>query len=604
MADNNLNNLEQQSIRAQQEATSAQNQFVEKQKVYQQLLNELAKSGQLNLKEGADLAKVEKLLNQVLQERIRQEQLRKKIVDEVTKNDKKLAEVKAQEANVAKARVEQERKILEQETRERNKFSNKIKSWSWWTGEDSSNVGLQAIRSAEKISGGIDSIFSGNFLSGAKEIGSAFPKIAKLMGGPLSIAIQATISGLTKLDKGFASFRKNIVENTGGVYSPFLGGNRTGTIIDNATMKIALRHNYGYDDKISELSATAIQSSGLGRLLDSNNKLDTGRLAFRAINQAASYNYLGSLGVQQGSIDKLFSIYRNLEGRSENSTLAKQYRLSELFKRSNYMSINEGVSQSISLYEQTKSLGTNFDWAAQTVKKFDKALQLGEVSLNDFASVTKSIRGADTGRATGIAAMIKDIAIRNGIELPKEFMGSSDLGAGLYLQTRKGLGDKNIQKAIKLLGLQIQSGMSLGSTEYDQARGLQMILQGIFGSSISPEMALDIQQGGNWASILGGKSNIESNEGQDANELRKNARKYYTNGLSFMEEAGKAFKTLADWITTGAAVTVSNPIEAIKIVPLSSLGGPAGTLLGLGLVGRNAINQSMESQKTIANEGN
>lgn len=603
MADNDLNNLEQQSMRAQQAATDAQNQFDEKQKVYQQLLNELAKSGQLNLKEGADLAKVEKLLNQLLQERIKQEQLRKKIVDEVTKNDKKLAEIKAQEANVAKARVEQERKILEQETRERNKFSNKIKSWSWWAGQDSSNVGLQAIRSAEKISGGIDSIFSGNFLSGAKEIGSAFPKIAKLMGGPLSIAIQATISGLNKLDEGFASFRKNIVATTGGVYSPFLGGNITSAIIADKTMKIALRERYGYDDKISELSATAIQSSGLGRLLDSNNKLNINKLSTRLYSQAASYNYLGSLGIQQGSIDKLFSIYRNLEGRSENSTLAKQYRLSELFKRSNYMSIDEGVSQSISLYEQTKSLGTNFDWAAQTVKKFDKALQLGEISLNDFASVTKSIRGADAGRATGIAAMIKDVAIRNGIELPKEFMESSDLGAGLYLQTRNGLGNKNIQKAIKLLGLQIQGGMNLGSTRYDQARGLQMILQGIFGSNISPEMALNIQQGGNWTNILGGRSNIETNEKTDAEKLKEKAHEYYSNGLSFMKEVKIGFKTITDWITTGAAMTLSNPKEAIKVIPYS-LGGPAGVIVGLGSIGRDTINQSAESQLTIANEGN
>lgn len=437
--------------------------------------------------------------------------------------------------------------------------------------------------SARQMAGGIESILEGRFGSGARQILSTFPKVANFMAGPYFLAIQAVTSGLLKFDEAIAKAKQQVISSTGGVFSPFRQDSIGASLY---RLRIGERlKNYGLQGKAAEIMGAAYSSTGLGATLDVEGNISKDLLEQRAINQGAALKYMSSLGISEGSINNLLRISRNLEGQSEIGALATQYRLAERFRRSRYMTEDEGMQQSLALYEQTKSLGINFEWASRTVAKFDKALQLGEVSLSDFAAVTRGLRGADTGRATGIAALIKDVAARNGITLPKEFMESSDLGAGLYLQTREGLSNKNIQRALQLAGLQIQGGMSLESGKYDQARGLQMILQGLYGSSVSPEMALRVQETGNWLDILGGRGGVKPEvAAMQADELHNAAKNLYKEERSVAQAISEGIGSLLTAYKAGILVNINehqwgalaqmlNPVTGVSASTKATLKG-------------------------------
>lgn len=450
--------------------------------------------------------------------------------------------------------IKEQKQIIQEQTKKNESFLSRIGFRE--PGKDD----LATQYRARQMAGGIESIMEGRFSSGARQILSTFPKVANFMGGPYFLAIQAVTSGLLKLDDAIYKAKQQVISSTGGVFSPF----RQDTL-GASLYKIRIGErlkDYGLQDKAAEIMGSAYASTGLGATLYTEGPLkgqiNTNLLEQRAINQGAALKYMTSLGISEGSINNLLKISRNIEGQSESAALATQYRLADRFKKSRYMTEDEGIQQSLSLYEQTKNLGVNFEWASKAVARFDRALQLGEVSLSDFAAVTRGIKGSDIGKSTGIAAMIKDIAIRNGIELPEEFMQSSDLGAGLYLQTREGISNKNIQKALKLAGLQIQSGMTTGSGVYDQARGLQMVLQGIFGSNISADMALKVQKTGNWEDILGGRS-FEKPEAvsEQADTLINEAKKLHEEERSVAQAVTEGVGTLINAYKAGILVNIN-----------------------------------------------
>lgn len=408
---------------------------------------------------------------------------------------------------------------------------------------------------ARQIAGGLETIAGGHIGYGIRQIATAFPAVANFMTGPYYLAIKGVTTALKLLDAEIAKTKKEISAITGGVFSPYQN-NYIGSEMYESRIKNGLA-NYGLRDKALDIAKTVIGSTPIGDIYTKNGELNQQVLQSRTINQGAAMNYLGSLGISSDSIEKMFRISRTIEGMGEVGALATQYRLAQRFRTSRFMTEGEGAQQSLSLYEQTKSLGVNFEWASRTVRRFDEALQKGEITLNDFAAVARGIKGADTGRATGIAAMIKETAIRNGITLPKEFMESSDLGAGLYLQTRAGISNKNIQQALKLTGLQIQGGMQSGGTSYDKARGLQMVLNGIFGSNISADAALKIQQSGDWSLLLGGRSGVKPEDAaKQAENLRDESEKFYKNTRSYIEAGTEGIKTFVDEIKQGILIKV------------------------------------------------
>lgn len=449
---------------------------------------------------------------------------------------------------------------------------------------------------ARQMAGGIESVMEGRFASGTRQILSTFPKIANFMGGPYFLAIQAVTSGLLKLDDAIARAKQQVLSSTGGIYSPFRG-DTIGSLIYKEKITSDLR-KYGLQDKASEISNSVFASTGMGAMVygkghPKEGEINPDLLSQRIQTQGAATRYLGSLGISDQLIASILKTNRNIEGMSEIRSQASLYRLAERFKSSRYMTEGEGAQQSFTLYEQLKGLGVNFEWASRTVRKFDEALQKGEVTLNDFAAVSRGIKGSDAGKAAGIASMLKDYAIRNNIILPKEFMEASDRGAGLYLQTRSGISNKNIQRGLTGLFREMSSGINYGSTTFDQAAAIQDLLRGIPNANITADMARNIVQTGNWSDIIGGRSEDSTqNIAVQSQKLLDEAKNYYKEERSyfkaFSDNIGEAFSILK----TGVNVTIQDG-QWYKLLELIS---PAS-----GFVMRDIINKG---ENTINNNPN
>lgn len=540
----------------------------------------IAKANEQIAKNNAEMLRLGQEYNQSIEDQklatesiAKNTDLASKTVDEFNKEVKKatkalkdLREQQEKENKQAKQKYELEVKRIEADNKllmrakqaaENSGFVGFLKKIGFRDDNDKDQTAV-AYR-ARQVAGGIESIFSGNIASGLRQTLSAIPKVANFMGGPYYIALQLTTSALLRLDDAISKTKERILSSTGGVFSPLRDKSLGEQVVYGAALSQRLR-KYGLDDKEAELALAAYGSTGLGAITYTEGPLkgeiNKNLLANRIDSQAAAMRYMGSLGISGDTINKLFGISRNIEGRSEEQALATQYRLAQRFKASRFFTEQEGAQQSISLYEQTKSLGVNFEWASKTVAKFDRALQLGEISLNDFAAVTKSIRGMDQGRAAGIAELVKQTAIEHGIELPEEFMKSSALGAGLYLRTREGLSNKNIQKTLQLLFSGIGSQMNVGSTKYDQASALGLTL-GLSNTNVSPEMLLNVQQG-DWTSLLGGRYSQGTNISDEADKLKSNAQKYYEDVRSYSKSISDRLVVISDALKSGVAVKFSN----------------------------------------------
>lgn len=427
------------------------------------------------------------------------------------------------------------KKIVE----ENNSFSNKIKSWGWWTGQDSSGSGLQAIRTAEKISGGIDSIFSGNFFSGMKEIGQAFPKIAKFMGGPLSIAIQATIKGLTTFDEALSKSTKTAVSITGGMYSNSLGGRSPSGVLQrihnlgfNAELKDSL-YDIGMKDEYENITSSISKSYGIAAYKNKQKDFVS--------SIAYAQKGLGSFGIDANTTNNIVANLRTTEGKDNIGIFAQLRRLTKRFETMKYLSPEQATQQITSLSDQTKMLGTNFEWANQTIIKFERELQKGTMTLSDFASLNRSLQSGGVSRNAGVAAMLSEFASRTGIDLPQSFLSSNVIGRGFALSTEAMLGNDNVARATsgKITEMLNQMGMN---TKDERAGMLQQILSQMFGVNISSEAALksltstgevDLLKSG----VAGTKAFQEKvKEEREAKKYEDEVRKYYVGEESYVNQ--------------------------------------------------------------------
>lgn len=427
------------------------------------------------------------------------------------------------------------KKIVE----ENNRFSNKIRSWKWWAGHDSSGGGLQAIRTAEKISGGIDSIFSGNFFGGMKEIGQAFPKIAKFMGGPLSIALQAAVKGLITFDEALSKSTKTAVSITGGMYSSNLGGRSPSGVLQrihnlgfNAELKDSL-YNIGMADEYENIISSISKSYGIAAYKNKQKDFVS--------SIAYAQKGLGSFGIDANTANNIVANLRTTEGKDNIGISAQLRRLTKRFETMKYLSPERATQQITSLSDQTKMLGTNFEWANKTVIKFERELQKGTMTLSDFASLNRSFQSGGVSRNAGVAAMLSEFASRTGINLPQSFLNSNAIGRGFALSTEAMLGSNSIAKATsgKITEMLDQMGMN---TKDERAGMLQQILSQMFGVNISSEAALKSLTSTGEVDLL--KSRVagtkafqeKAKEEREAKNYEDEVRKYYVGEESYVNQ--------------------------------------------------------------------
>lgn len=412
---------------------------------------------------------------------------------------------------------------------------------------------------ARQMAGGIESIMEGRFSSGLRQLASTVPQIANFMGGPYYLALQTVVGGLLKLDSALSKATKTATSMTGGIYSERLGGleQRFANMSFVARTRADL-HDIGMGSEYDNIVSALTKGYGYGTYQGQQRDFIT--------SMAYAQKGLGSLGISADTSNSLLSNLRLLEGKDTTGVYAQLKRFldrslgnKELgLKSMSYLSPEEAIKQTMTLFDQTKNLGLNFEWANRAVVKFEEQLKRGTMSLSDFAAVNRSLQSGGISKNAGLGALITDYANRTGINLPSEFLNSNAIGQGFALSHPNLIKNRNILNAYQgqLSEMVQQIG---GSNRYDQAGALQLILQSR-GINVSAEAALkainrdgtvDLER----AEIIGkAASEKRQKEQEQAEKYEAAVKDYYTGSEGYATK-------MMDWVKGIHDKVVGTPNE-------------------------------------------
>lgn len=483
-----------------------------------------------------------------------------KVTRETTKN---ISRTSSEFAKIIAAQEKYTNSLTKQalEQTKQSSFFGRAKNWLYTS---SSKDDMATQYRARQVAGGIESIMSGNLASGFRQLGSTVPRIAQFMGGPYYLAIQTVVSGLIKFDSALAKSAKTMTLLTGGLSSDYVS-NRGAAYKQRYNLKESLRE-IGLQGNIDEIMQSI--SSSYGQAYSKNN------LSNLVKTTGYAQRGLEAFGISAQSAQGLISNLQLIEGKNQQGVYAQLQRLTNRFSSMSMFSPEQALQQATSLYDQTKQLGTNFEWASRMVSRFEKGLKDGTLALSDFAAVNRSLRGGNISSNAGIASLVSDYASRSGISLPSSFTRSNAIGQSFAISTRAMLSNNQFAKAYQgqLQEMLDQMGMS---TKEERAGALQLLLQSR-GINISPEAASGaIRNDGTidliGQGIIGGKAFQKSEkEAEEAARYQEQVRKYYEGTTPYHELmkkwiGGMYAKFVGNSVATGVSEGMStNSLDIIR----------------------------------------
>ena len=464
----------------------------------------------------------DEMLNQATQNYMKSlegpEQLQIKLLKENAEEVKRgiLAEVKKLQFGQLRDKILSETKKEISNSLNRQSPGQWLKSW--FKGPENETQ-MEKMYRARQMAGGIEQLFSGNILSGFRQIGSTFPKIANFMGGPYWLALELTAKGLLKLDNALAKATKTATAMSGGLQSGFVG-NRWASVAFNANLKNNL-YDIGMQGEFENIANAMTKNYGIAYYKNNQKNIIE--------SMAYAQSGLGAYGISADQSNSLVRSLRLLEGKNETGIYAQLKRLQDRFQGM-AISPEEALNQASSLYSQSKNLGINFEWASRQIKNFEKSLELGTRSMSDFAAVNRSLFSGGVKQNAGIAGLVTDFAARSGVNLPSSFLNQNIIGQSFSLSMPNLISNPNLIKAYsgQLNEMIQQMG---GGTREEQAGMLQMILQSR-GVNVSSQAALDsitssgvdLEAGG----IMGKKAFARrEQEQQQAEKYQELVKNYY-----------------------------------------------------------------------------
>lgn len=452
-------------------------------------------------------------------------------------------------------------KLLTRATKEQKEMNESLKgkfsSLKWWAGQDKSESGLTAIRRAENITGGIEAMFNGNFMSGLKQFGTAIPQIANFMGGPLFIGMSLVARGLLKLDGALAKATKTATLMSGGLQSNFVG-NRWASVAFNANLKNSL-YDIGMQGEFENIANAMTKNYGIASYKNNQKNIIE--------SMAYAQSGLGAYGISADQSNSLVRNLRLLEGKNETGVYAQLKRLQDRFQKMSIYSPEEALKQASSLYSQSKNLGINFEWASKQIKYFEKSLELGTRSMSDFAAVNRSLFSGGVKQNAGIAGLVTDFAARSGVSLPSSFLNQNIIGQSFSLSMPNLISNPNLIKAYsgQLNEMIQQMG---GGTREEQAGMLQMILQSR-GVNVTSQAALDsitssgvdLEAGG----IMGKKAFARrEQEQQQAEKYQELVKNYYKGTTPYHKDVLTKLDKLINNTTSKFAQGATGNVQEVE----------------------------------------
>lgn len=432
------------------------------------------------------------------------------------------------------------------------------------SGGSSDNSFEEMYRVRQRFSG-LGQIFSGNIVSGASDIAGSFKSIANIMKGPYFLALSFVTKGLLNLDNALAKAAQSAISMSGGLESQFLTGSKWAASSFNKDIKSNL-YNIGMQGEYENIRNAMTKGYGMASYQGKQSDFIT--------SMAYAQKGLGAYGISSDASNSLLSNLRLLEGKNTTGVYAQLERLSKTVASMKYFSPDQAMQQMSSLFDQTKMLGTNFEWANRAIRQFERNLKEGTISISDFAAVNRGLRSGGISKNAGIAEMVVDFATRSGLNLPPELLTSDPMGRGFALSTKSML--SNNQFALAYQGM-IQEKLNEmgGATKQDKAARLQTFLSAL-NVNIGSEMAERAIKADGTVDLIGTKilgtrmGEKEEVERKQAEAYQKKVESYYTASTSWhnqvLDSLSKIVNNTGSGFDKGMSGEVSADASGLKTV--------------------------------------
>lgn len=414
---------------------------------------------------------------------------------------------------------------------------------------------------ARQMAGGIESILSGNILSGFRQLGSTVPRIANFMGGPLYAAMTALSTAVIGAIDSFTKFRTESSRLSGGI------SNINGDRYTRAFQTYALTTMFGQNNKdYDKFLMSNIGWSGRQAMWE--NKPYRNEFARTWASTRASFEQVGanpdlanSLMLQQRSI-----------GMSPDNMRRFNNRLVEATKSLDVMGSDKFINAYQELNKTLIANNINGMASAKMFAKFEDQLNKGTLTVADFTKGLTSRRGAETSTLAGVGAMLAERGL-GGKEL-QEAYARGDMIAVAGLVRR---GGQQMQRDIEKIAPEI--AQRIGTTDWKEALALQSGTS--WGQMTGDLKNLEVQKiltsGGSLVQPLENlKQPITKEELDTLNKAESDLIKETTDLTGAFQALGKAIK--GGWLAGGAYLENNKNISNTILQPIQNFIDPIGSI--------------------------
>ena len=414
---------------------------------------------------------------------------------------------------------------------------------------------------ARQMAGGIESILSGNILSGFRQLGSTVPRIANFMGGPLYAAMTALSTAVIGAIDSFTKFRAESSRLSGGI------SNIKGDRYTRAFQTYALTTMYGQNNKdYDKFLMSNVGWSGRQAMWENKpyrNEFTrtwaSTRAAFEQVG--ANPDLTNSLMLQQRSI-----------GMSPDNMRRFNNRLVEATKSLDVIGSDKFINAYQELNKTLIANNINGMASAKMLAKFEDQLNKGTLTVADFTKGLTSRRGAETSTLAGVGAMLAERGL-GGKELQKAYArGDMIAVAGLVRR-----GGQQMQRDIEKIAPEMAQRM--GTTDWKEALALQSGTP--WGQMTGDLKNLEVQRiltsGGSLVQPLENlKQPITKEELDTLNKAESDLIKETTDLTGAFEALGKAIK--GGWLAGGAYLENNKNINNTILQPVQNFIDPIGSI--------------------------
>lgn len=414
---------------------------------------------------------------------------------------------------------------------------------------------------ARQMAGGIESILSGNVLSGFRQLGSTVPRIANFMGGPLYAAMTALSMAVIGAIDSFTKFRVESSRLSGGI------SNIKGDRYARAFQTYALTTMFGQNSKdYDKFLMSNIGWSGRQAMWE--NKPYRNEFARTWASTRAAFEQVGanpdlanSLMLQQRSI-----------GMSPDNMRRFNNRLVEATKSLDVMGSDKFINAYQELNKTLIANNINGMASAKMFAKFEDQLNKGTLTVADFTKGLTSRRGAETSTLAGVGAMLAERGL-GGKEL-QEAYARGDMIAVAGLVRR---GGQQMQRDIEKIAPEMSERFN--TTDWKEALALQSGTS--WGQMIGDLKNLEVQKiltsGGSLVQPLENLKQPITKEELDAlNKAESDLIKETTDLTGAFEALGKAIK--GGWLAGGAYLENNKNISNTILQPIQNFIDPIGSI--------------------------